>query len=162
MLPLCVQENHWVPAPPQPLTPHNDMSQQLPLDVHFHITPLVTGTPNPDEDFGGVPVPGWAYDVAENHKKIGKFTPTKPIEEHSFEDLTGPMLRFAEMMLAGTNARTTKEMGPSISRNGLPPWLIVTNGGYIELEVQYADGWTTAKTFDVGVTVKYHLEITFS
>lgn len=138
------------------------MPQTLPVDVQFYITPLVTGTPDPTADYGGVPIPGWAYDVKENHKTVGKFTPTKPIDEYTFEELSAPMLEFANKLLAGTTARTTTKMGPSVSRNGLPPWLIINNGGYILLEVQYSDGWTTAKKFDVGVTVRYHLEITFS
>lgn len=138
------------------------MPEQIPLDVIVSIVPHVAGTAAPNVAFAGVPIPDWAYTVMKNAENIGKFTPDKPIEDYTFEEISRPLRATAEELLEGTPARTTSQMGPSVNPAGGPPWRISRRGGHVLLEVDGPDGYSSLREFDFGISVAYYLEIEFA
>lgn len=138
------------------------MPEQPPLDILVSLIQHTAGVPDPNVDYGGVPIPDWVYTAKKNADALGKFTPTKPLKEYSFAELSVALRSFADQALKDLPVRTTAQLGPSTNKLGGPPWKISTTGGNILLEVDSANGWESLHKYSFGIKVAYYMEIEFA
>ena len=140
--------------------------------VTFRITPHITGEIQrpltEGEEFHGVSIPDWVYQIYENRPRPLVYSTDEPIDFEDFEERLVHIQRMANRLISTTGrlgiTKKRTRMGNSTNPNGGPPWRIDSKGGHVGLLVPVTTSGDLVDEviYDVGIKAKYFIEIEFA